>query len=273
MNAVRTTTWRVAAAAGLAIVSTALSPCVYADGDASRWFDRYGRPTAIAQQAAAAAQLPPFIEGVSFVFPRKQARMKEPGCIVVQFQVRPDGLTDHFLILESRPKGVFDETVLQSLQFWKFEPTAKGKWSILPISFGFGVEAGTHLPKWDRGCLVPSVEIVASELPAPPLDERKPYYPPPLVESRTQGCVSVRFTIGPDGLADDYEIIDAKPNREFVKTVIQALNEWRFQPPSASTPGLVHFGFKMPLKGTDASAATCRWPPDEVATTPEGPTP
>ncbi|HEX4896635.1 MAG TPA: energy transducer TonB [Solimonas sp.] len=229
--------------------------------DVGRWFDRKGRPLPAAQAAAAAANLPPLLEGAPFAYPRRQNLMEVPGCVTTQFYIRPDGLTDRFLILDSKPKGMFDQSVLESLRFWKFEPRSKGRWAVLPIHFGFEVRVGTHLEKMRKDCVVPRITGQVLINGGKPLDGDKPLYPPALVESRTQGCVTVSFAVRPDGLADDYAVLDADPQQVFVPTTIQALNGWRFEPPSqAAQRSYARYQFLIPSAENGAAPRECLWP-------------
>lgn len=51
-----------------------------------------------------------------------QDRPDVQGCVVVSFEIRPDGRTDKFEIVESDPPGVFDKAALRAAYATEYEP-------------------------------------------------------------------------------------------------------------------------------------------------------
>ena len=208
-------------------------------------FDERGRPTEAGQAYAASWGLPRFVEGAPFRFSERQNALDAVGCVTVQFVVTKDGLTDRFVVLDSKPKGEFDQSVLDSLKFWRFEPTPTSSLRSIKVLFGTDPHAGTHLSRWDQSCLVPRLTVT----PDPALKIESgltPYYPPALFLDRVQGCALIGFTVGPNGLSDEYEILDAVPDKRFAMAAIQALNDWRFAKTQGSAPrSYVNFDFRI----------------------------
>ncbi|MGH8481665.1 MAG: hypothetical protein ACRES8_04310, partial [Nevskiaceae bacterium] len=69
------------------------------------WFTERGQPEPAAQRWAEAMGLPPLLSGAPFRDDLAAIGPTTPSCLTIQFLVRPDGLTDKFMILDSRPKG------------------------------------------------------------------------------------------------------------------------------------------------------------------------
>ena len=63
-------------------------------------------------------------------YPSEAARQRLEGCVVVSFEITPDGLADKYQVLDSKPAGVFDAATLASLNHWRFEvPSRPGRYA------------------------------------------------------------------------------------------------------------------------------------------------
>ena len=60
-------------------------------------------------------------------YPMAAKRRWEEGCVVLQFTVRPDGKTDDFAILESKPPGLFEKSVIGAVYHWEYAPSAAAR--------------------------------------------------------------------------------------------------------------------------------------------------
>lgn len=63
--------------------------------------------------------LVPF-ERVPPQYPRRAALAGVQGCVAVSFDVLPDGRTDNYEVIDSKPQGVFVESTLLALRDWRF---------------------------------------------------------------------------------------------------------------------------------------------------------
>ncbi len=54
-------------------------------------------------------------------YPMQAKRRWEEGCVILQFTVRPDGKTDDFAILESKPRGLFEKSVIGAVYQWQYD--------------------------------------------------------------------------------------------------------------------------------------------------------
>ena len=58
-----------------------------------------------------------------------------------------------------------------------------------------------------------------------------PVYPRAALQRNIEGWVTVRFTVGPDGVPSNIEVIDAKPRKTFDRAAVRAVRDWRYEPP------------------------------------------
>lgn len=235
----------------------------YDDLPVNSWFSERGEPLPAAQRWAARGGLPPFVKGAPIL---AISNMEVPGCVTLQFVIRPDGLTDKFVILDSVPKGRFDQIILDSIKFWQFETRAKPTTGISEVNITIPPRTGTRLPRErPRACVVPST-LVQSSLPmGEPVSAPWPFYPAAEVEKRAQGCVTLGFSVRADGLADEYEIVDIKPDKRFLNASMYTLNEWKFEPrnPAPKERGYVTFGFL--IQDAAEPAPQCKLAPEPAA--------
>ncbi len=56
------------------------------------------------------------------LYPYKAKRLEMQGYVKVKFLVDKTGLVSRITVLEAKPKGMFEESVLASLPNWKFSP-------------------------------------------------------------------------------------------------------------------------------------------------------
>lgn len=69
--------------------------------------------------------------------------------------------------------------------------------------------------------------------PPRPLHVFAPQYPPKALAKRTQGSVTVAFTIQPDGTTTDIHIVDSTPPGLFDDVARAAVSQWLFHPATA----------------------------------------
>ncbi|MGD9159694.1 MAG: energy transducer TonB [Desulfobacteraceae bacterium] len=74
------------------------------------------------------------------VYPMRAKQQKIQGHVRVQFIVNTHGTVDNVTVIESKPPGVFDQSVINCVSGWRFEPgTIEGEpvntWAETTISF------------------------------------------------------------------------------------------------------------------------------------------
>mgnify|MGYP002777059058 CR=1 FL=1 len=58
-------------------------------------------------------------------YPREAARSRASGSVTVQFTIGADGRVTDVQVLRSRPRGIFERTVQQTVSTWRFEATGE----------------------------------------------------------------------------------------------------------------------------------------------------
>lgn len=58
-------------------------------------------------------------------YPREAARTRASGTVTVQYTIGADGRVTNVEVLRARPRGVFDRTVTQTVETWRFEATGE----------------------------------------------------------------------------------------------------------------------------------------------------
>jgi protein TonB len=83
---------------------------------------------------------PVVIQKMEPAYPRRAKRRNITGQVTVKFLVTQNGDVSKLSILDAEPKGVFENSVMNALPHWRFEPGYyKGKpvrtWVVIPILF------------------------------------------------------------------------------------------------------------------------------------------
>ena len=73
-------------------------------------------------------------------YPYRAKRMRIEGVVKVRFLVGTDGRTSRIQILSAEPEGIFEESVLRTIEGWRFEPGKKdgrkvATWVVTPVRF------------------------------------------------------------------------------------------------------------------------------------------
>lgn len=263
------TTSRFVAAASVVLVLCAQSmtaeAAVAKRRDTERWFDKDGAATDYGKNAAAQQNLPPLISGVWIEMTESAAAnrvdkiyvTRKAPCASVQFKIKADGTTDQFSVIESAPHEGYGQNVVKSMVHWKFAPGSADRWESIAVNFEESDQlTGSRLTA-DLACKPVTTQVMHVLAGERKLAEsRPPVYPTQLAAASTAGCATIRFTVRPDGLADEYEVINAAPGDGFVSAAAQALNAWRFEPAADKSRAAAQFAFAV--EGTDAPS--CVWP-------------
>lgn len=71
----------------------------------------------------------------------------------------------------------------------------------------------------------------AADIVAQPIAQPKPHYPKRALDRGKEGVVRIRLTIAPDGSVSEATVIAADPPGWFERAAIDAVRQWRYQPP------------------------------------------
>lgn len=88
-------------------------------------------------------------------YPRRAALAGVQGCVTAAFDVRPDGRTDNFQVLDSKPKGVFSRAAVVALRDWRYPERDKPIRTAQTISFSLRSKPDNEMPECLPGNEVP----------------------------------------------------------------------------------------------------------------------
>ena len=80
------------------------------------------------------------------------------------------------------------------------------------------------------------------------VDVEAPEYPRGAERRQIEGEVTVRYNVDPAGEVTDVEVVDADPAGVFDRSVLRAMEGWRYAPASEPTTGM-EFTFNFALEG------------------------
>ncbi|PWE16750.1 energy transducer TonB [Marinicauda salina] len=69
------------------------------------------------------------------------------------------------------------------------------------------------------------------------VDVEAPEYPRGAERRSIEGHVTVRYNVDPEGAVTDVEVVDATPAGVFERSVLRALEGWRYAPAGETTTG------------------------------------
>ena len=100
--------------------------------------------------------------------------------------------------------------------------------ALLPVALGVTLASCATQPACDDRC---RANAEKNGLPVP-VYRKAPEYPREAVNRGVSGCTVVSFVIRPDGLADEFQVLDSKPAGVFDGVTLLALKDWRFEVPA-----------------------------------------
>jgi TonB family protein len=166
-------------------------------------------------------------------YPLKLRKRGVEGCVVLAFEVQPDGHAAKAEVLDSVPAGRFDQTSLKALAQWEFEPPVrKGRYA-QAIQFQIDPKrAGkVKIVPPERGCKeTPRFEAlngIRRELKI--VSSVMPVYAPDANAPAGGACVTLGYEILPDGSVGEVKALDAAPGGSYVQAAIDAVKRWRFE--------------------------------------------
>lgn len=118
-------------------------------------------PTSPEWQKPAAHGLVP-VKRAAPEYPRRAALAGVQGCVTVSFDVIPDGSTDNYQVVDSRPQGVFVKAALLALRDWRFPAREEPIRTQQTITFQLTGRPASERPECDTDPDVPETYRVKS---------------------------------------------------------------------------------------------------------------
>lgn len=77
------------------------------------------------------------LERVAPNYPIAGVKNQIDGCVVVSFEIRPDGKADKYQVLQAEPGDVFVKSTLTALNEWRFQPLRDGGRYAQALNYNF----------------------------------------------------------------------------------------------------------------------------------------
>jgi len=181
---------------------------------------------------------PAKIHDVRPEYPEEARQARVEGVVIVQVTIDTDGNVAAAKVLRSVP--MLDQAALDAVYQWRFEPPDEE--SVMTVTVAFRLEdekdaARTATPPEERAAAALSAAEVRAVNPPfrpPPrlLHQVKPRYPPELLRSGENGTVDVRLVVDATGTVAEVTVLSGPEG--FHQAVIDAVKQWRFEPPGTS---------------------------------------
>lgn len=164
------------------------------------------------------------------------------GCVLLSFGIDAEGRGRDFQVLDSQPKGAFDQATLKVMDQWRFQPPAReGRYAYL-VQYRIDGRAPANVCQ-------PLPTFAALNPDAPPLTREvrlleavMPNYSG-VRDAPDGGCVTVRMQVKYDGFVGDVTVLEARPESLGPPTVA-AVKQWHFDsfpPPDMYTTQTFNF--------------------------------
>lgn len=168
--------------------------------------------------------------------PARAEREGVSGSVTVQFTVQPDGSVSNPVVTRATPSGYFDAAALEAVRQFRFRPIPRSAKGSQTFNFSPTVPANQTAAS-KKPASGSSVKLQVTKQAAPKMPKRA-------VRQRITGSATVEFTVGVDGSVTDAKVVSSRPGNVFDRAALDAIKQFRFQPPGEPTTGRQTFEFK-----------------------------
>ena len=162
---------------------------------------------------------------VAPIYPDEAVQEKIEGHVLLEFVVTETGGVRDAVVVDSEPRGVFDQAALDAVGKFKYKPkVVDGKPVAISgvrnrFSFEFEDESAT-----DSGSLtaVPDGTL--------PIVKVAPTYPDEAVREGIEGHVLLEFVVTESGAVRDPVVLEAEPPGVFDQAALDAVGKFKYKP-------------------------------------------
>lgn len=172
---------------------------------------------------------PPIIKRVEPEYPPLARQARISGGVRLRVVIDTTGSVKNLQVISGHPLMV--PAALQAVKEWKFQPPASEVTTNLDILF--------TLPPGD---MVPA-QFTATMPALPIIRQVAPEYPALARQARISGVVKLRVVIDTTGSVKNIQVLSGHPL--LVPATIEAVREWKFQPPASEMTTPVDVPFNM----------------------------
>ncbi|MXY56502.1 MAG: energy transducer TonB, partial [Gammaproteobacteria bacterium] len=162
---------------------------------------------------------------VAPIYPHQAVKERIEGHVLLEFVVAETGGVRDAVVLESEPRGVFDQAALDAVAKFKYKPKiVDGK----PVaksgvrnrfSFEFEDESSTDST---------SQTVVPDE--TLPIVKVAPIYPDDALREGIEGHVLLEFVVTESGAVRDPRVLEAEPPGVFDQAALDAVGKFKYRP-------------------------------------------
>jgi TonB family protein len=175
------------------------------------------------------------VRPLDVAYPRMAEDANEPGYVVVEFTLQPNGQASGAHVIEANPPKTFDASALAAVAHGRFDTShlvhAQPQRARIKVSYAPSAAAAPGSPATAAGSLKPAAApappagaLIAAK-PARPLNV---VYPNSAESAKIQGYVIVEFTLQHDGRAADAHVVESSPSGVFDANALDAVSHGRF---------------------------------------------
>lgn len=203
------------------------------------------------------------VSSVQPQFPRNAVRDEvSEGLVTARLYIETDGKVSKVEIIKANPTRYFDREVIAAAMQWRYAPIAKPQTANVEFKFKLdGNNSGTNT----AAASPPPAPAIAAQhgtatanngaasgngnldqIVLKVLSSVQPQFPRSAVRDEvSEGVVSARLHIEPNGSVSKVDIVKANPTSYFDKAVIAAASQWKYAPISRAQTTTVEFKFKL----------------------------
>ena len=166
-------------------------------------------------------------------YPQAARREGWEGTVVLRIAINSGGAVEKVKTQESSGFPALDESAMQSVKTWRFDPAKDGEFPIsstvdLPIRFdleAYGIQSSRGEPEPE-----PEPEPAREQIPARLIKSDRPDYPQTARQQGSEGTVVLRITVGTGGNVEKVTIQESSGFPELDESASQSAQTWKFDP-------------------------------------------
>ena len=165
---------------------------------------------------------------VAPAYPDQAVQEQIEGHVLLEFVVTETGGVRDAVVVESEPRGVFDQAALDAVAKFKYKPKiVDGKPVAIPgvrnrFSFEFEDESATSSTS--------QIVVQDEQDETLPIVKVAPIYPEGAVREGIEGHVLLEFVVTESGAVRDPRVLEAEPPGVFDQAAVDAVGKFKYKP-------------------------------------------
>ena len=162
---------------------------------------------------------------VAPIYPDQAVQEKIEGHVLLEFVVTETGGVRDAVVVDSKPRGVFDQAALDAVGKFKYKPKiVDGE----PVSIS-GVRNRFSFEFADESAANSTSQTVVQDEMLP-IIKVAPIYPEDAVRKGIEGHVLLEFVVTESGAVRDPVVVEAEPPGAFDQAALDAVGKFKYKP-------------------------------------------